>query len=146
MIVVFKPITGSFYGKPNKTIHLKDVACIGDEDDLSQCTKTQLYLTAGKNILNITEVAGVDCIFDEPTPPPCIENPAIDPSDQCQTPGDFRLMKDGVENKNEGRVEYCTASGYWSPLCHMDGQTAGVACREKEHTQYYCKFNVSTTI
>ena len=74
----------SFYGKNKKTIHLRDVACIGDESEISECTKTQLYfLTDGKAALNNTEVAGVDCIYDEPTEPPCIENPDIDPSDAC---------------------------------------------------------------
>ena len=135
--IVFKPILGSHYGKPNKTIHLKDVSCFRDKPDLSECTKTKLYTTDGKKFLNITNVAGVDCIYDEPTPPPCIKNPTVDPSDACTTAGDFRLMNNGKTSKDSGRVEYCNGQ-FWTPLCSMDSITATVACRQLEHTLYYC--------
>ena len=117
---------------------MKDVACVGDEDNIADCTKTLIYLTSGKNLLSTTDVAGVDCIFDEPTPPPCIVNPNIDPSDSCNQIGAFRLIKDGVMSTIEGRVEYCNGE-FWTPLCSMDGITASVACRYLGHTQYYCK-------
>lgn len=135
----FTPILGSYYGKPNKTIHLKDVSCFGDEDDLNQCTKVTVSLTAGKKLLNITEVAGVDCVFDEPTEPPCIKNPSIDPSDACTDIGTFRLMNNGVQSNDEGRLEHCHSNGYWTPLCMLDGRAAGLACKYFGHNQYYCK-------
>ncbi len=138
LIIAFTPISGSFYGKPNKTIHLKDVACVGDEDNLVDCAKTQIYLTTGKALLKITDVAGVDCTYDEPTPPPCIVKPTIDPNDSCTESGAMRLIKDGTVNMIEGRVEYCNGE-FWTPLCSMDGITASVACKQLMHTQYYCK-------
>ena len=143
MILLFltsvpKPVFNSFYGKPNKTIHLQNVSCLGDESGLSQCTKTQLSLSAGKELLNKTEVAGVDCIYDEPTPPPCIVNPDIDPSDSCSSKGSIRLMNISVELTNEGRLEYCNGE-FWTPLCSMDNKAAAVACGELGHTRYQCK-------
>ena len=134
-----KPIFNSFYGEPNRVIHLQNVSCLGDESDLSECTKTQLSFPAGKELLNKTEVAGVDCIYDEPTPPPCIVNPDIDLNDSCSSKGSIiRLMKNGVESTNEGGLEYCNGE-FWTPLCSMDNRAAAVACGELGHTRYQCK-------
>ena len=129
----------SHYIKPRKTIHLKNVFCLGDESDLSECTSTQLSLSAGKKLLPNTEVAGVDCIYDEPTPPPCIVTPDADPSDSCSTEGSIRLMKNGVESRLEGRAEYCNGE-FWTPLCTMDNRAATVACGQLGHTQYQCRY------
>ena len=106
---------------------------------LSALYKTQLYfLTDGKAALNNTEVAGVDCIYDEPTEPPCIENPDIDPSDVCDSPGAFRLTNKELNSlSGEGRVEYCYNS-FWTPLCYMDNKMAIVACTELGFNQYKC--------
>ena len=105
---------------------------------MSECTKTQLSLSAGKELLNKTEVAGVDCIYDEPTPPPCIVNPDIDPSDSCSSKGSIRLINISVELTNGGRLEYCNGE-FWTPLCSMDNRAAAVACGELGHTRYQCK-------
>ena len=138
LYAVAQPKYGSFYGKPKKTIHLRNVNCVGDENSFSECTKTRLSLYSGKLEQTNTEVAGVDCIYDEPTEPPCIENPDIKPSDDCNSPGSFRLMKKGSVSTNEGRVEYCY-NEFWTPLCTMDNRLADVACRQLGHTQYSCE-------
>ena len=52
-------LTGSHYGKPNKTIHAGNVRCQGDEESLRQCSKTEYGL---KEILaSDISVAGVSC-------------------------------------------------------------------------------------
>ena len=131
-------IPGSYYGKPNKTIHVKWVNCMGNEDDLTKCSRTKVSIVDGKKALPSTNVSGVDCIYDEPTEPPCIENPDVDPSDSCNSPGSFRLMKKGSVSTNEGRFEYCY-NEFWTPLCTMDNRLADVACRQLGHTQYSCE-------
>ena len=92
----------------------------------------------GKQAILTDEVAGVDCIYDEPTESPCIENPNVDPSDNCSSAGSFRLTNKGIPSSIEGRVEYCY-NGFWTPLCTMDNRLANVACRQLGHTQYSCK-------
>ena len=104
---------------------------------MSECTKTQLSLSAGRELLNKTEVAGVDFIYDEPTPAPCIVNPDIDPSDSCSSKGSIRLMKNGAESTNEGRLEYCNGE-FWT-LSSMNNKAVAVACGELGHTQYQCE-------
>lgn len=142
LLPVFTPVLGSKYGKPNKAILFSDVSCFGDEDDLNQCTKVSVSLAAGKKLLNITNVAGVDCLFDEPTPPPCIVNPTIDPTDACTEPGTFRWIdKNGSPATKEGRIEHCHSNLFWTPLCMMDGRTAGVACKQFGFNQYSCKYH-----
>ena len=135
--LVAKALQNSVYGKPNKTIHLKNVFCLGDESDLSECTNTELSLSAGKHLLLSTDVAGVDCIYDPPTPPPCIVNPDVDPNNSCSTEGSIKLIKDGFESTSEGGVLYCNGN-FWTPLCTMDSRAAAVACRQLGHTQYKC--------
>ena len=128
----------SYYGKSNKTIHASNVQCSGSEYSIKECHKTEYSLDSGKQLIQTADVAGVDCIYDEPTPPPCIVNPAVDPSDSCSIKGSIRLMKDGVQSTSEGRVEYCNGT-YWSPLCTMDSKATTVVCKQFGHTQYYCK-------
>ena len=91
--------------------------------------------------MNGTDVAGVDCIYDPPTEPPCIENPDIDPSDACGSLGTFRLINNSNPSTTEGRLEYCNGN-WWTPVCTMDERTATVACRHFGHTQYSCKYSV----
>ena len=78
----------------------------------------QMAVSVGKQILNETEVAGVDCIYDPPTEPPCIDNPDIDPSDACGSLGAFRLVNNGNLSTTEGRLEYCYGN-WWTPVCTM---------------------------
>ncbi len=132
------PVNGSAkFEKPRKAILLESVSCTGTESSLADCTKTELSLAVGKDKLSTTDVAGVDCIYDEPTEPPCIVNPNIDPSDACSEEMAYRLMNNGVKSTSEGRFELCH-EGYWIPVCHMDSMTASVACRELGFTQYTC--------
>ena len=142
-ITVATPIHGSHYGKPNKTIHLKDVQCAGHEHNLAECTKTQLSLYSGKIALPVTNVAGVDCIYDVPTEPPCVPKPqgANNLGPTCTNNGDLRLMNQGSVSQDTGRVEYCY-NGYWTPLCQMDNNVASVICRQYGHTVYTCKRNI----
>ena len=125
----------------NLTIHFRDVTCVGYEHDITQCAVTANSLYTGKKLLGTVDVAGVDCIYDAPTPLPCIVNPNIDPSNSCtnEEKSSVRLIKNGVENTTEGRVEYCNGQ-YWTPLCNMDNKLAAVACRELGHRQYSCMY------
>ena len=124
----------------NTTIHLENVACSGNEYGITECAKTINSVYHGIRLLSSVEVAGVDCIYDEPTPPPCVVNPDIDPKDSCTSTGSIRLVNaDGAESNNEGRVEYCNGQ-YWTPLCTMDNRAAAVACKQLGHTQYQCMY------
>ena len=59
-------LTGSHYGKPNKTIHVGNVRCYGNEENLRQCSKTTYSLKEGQQLQQATDVAGVSCIVAEP--------------------------------------------------------------------------------
>ena len=58
---------GSYYGKPNKTIHLSNVQCTGDEKGIDSCNFKSYSLEEGKNKLNFINVAGVKCHGQEVT-------------------------------------------------------------------------------
>ena len=58
---------GSYYGKPNKTIHLSNVQCTGDEKGIDSCNFKSYSLEEGKNKLNFINVAGVKCQRQEVT-------------------------------------------------------------------------------
>ena len=131
-------VYNSKYGKFNKTIHATSVQCVGNEFSLTECQKTLYSLYSGRLQLRTAKVAGVDCVHDEPTPPPCISNPDVDPSDSCSSKGSVRLTKNGATLKTEGRVEYCNGT-YWTPLCTLDNRAATVICKQLGHTQYQCK-------
>jgi deleted-in-malignant-brain-tumors protein 1 len=138
------PVAGSKYGKPNKTIHYRDVTCFGSEKNLAECTKTTLSLYSGRLAVSSTSVAGVDCIYDVPTEPPCVPKPAVTPG-SCAD-GSVRLVTStGSVSTETGRAEYCYNSN-WTPFCKMDSKVASVICRQFGHTQYSCKTNVITIV
>ena len=117
---------GSLYGRPNKTVHYTNVHCTGAEDNIVDCTKQVVPLSDGRSIFLNESVIGVDCIYEPPTHPPCIDiNITALDSDGC-TDGNIRLS-DG-KNSSEGRVEYCI-DGRWSPFCIMDEKTASIICK-----------------
>ena len=129
---------GSHYGMSNLTIHLRNVNCIGNEYSITECAKTINGINQGKSLISQVDVAGVDCVYDEPTPPPCIINPSVNPSEGCNASVSVRLIHNGMEATSEGRVEYCTGQ-YWTPLCNMDNRAAAVTCKQLGHTQYQCE-------
>ena len=124
------PVYGSQYGKPNYIIHISDVECEGTEDNINDCTLTDLSLQDGKNVISQTEVAGVKCY----TPDQCVT--PLTGGSQCQN-GDVRLTG-GQFGLAEGNLEYCY-SGYWTPFCYLGPNEAIVACRQLGHTSYECK-------
>ena len=138
---VATPLAGSYYGKPNKTVHFRDVSCSGNELNLAECSKTVLSLYYGKQALPNTEVAGVDCVYDVPTPPPCVPKPVLSPGSDCST-GDVRLVTTtGSVSSDAGRAEYCY-NGMWTPFCNMDTKVGSVICRQNGHTAYSCKIDI----
>ena len=54
-------ITGSVYGKPNRTIQLSNVACAGSEASLDICSSTLLTPDEGRDLFPRVNVAGVKC-------------------------------------------------------------------------------------
>ena len=60
-IVVATPVTGSFYGKPNRTIQLSNAGCNGTETNLHDCDVTILSPQDGLAQFNSVNVAGVNC-------------------------------------------------------------------------------------
>jgi deleted-in-malignant-brain-tumors protein 1 len=126
--------TGSFYGKPNNTIYLKDVGCVGDEMNIDLCTKTKLSITNGKMELATAEVAGVDCQYDTPTEPPYVQLPSSfnTPGTECTNEA---VRVTGSGQNDRGRLEYCY-NGYWSPFCTLDPNTASVACKQLNFNTY----------
>ena len=134
------PVHGSMYGKPNRTVHFRDISCVGTELNLAECSKTVLSLYYGKQALPVSTVAGVDCVYDVPTPPACISKPILSPGSDCTT-GDVRLVTStGAASNDAGRAEYCY-NGMWTPFCNMDTKVGSVICRQKGHTVYSCKRN-----
>ena len=53
----------SYYGKPNKAIHIGDVECYGTEDKLTECAMKSYSLKDGNNLQDKVDVAGVSCIL-----------------------------------------------------------------------------------
>lgn len=137
------PVLGSYYGKPNKTIHMKDVSCAGTERNLYECTKTSYSQANGKAALPNHEVAGVDCLYDAPTEPPCIDMPANAGANapNCTNEGSIRLVDvNGQVANSEGRLEYCL-NGKFTPLCWINQHVASAVCRSNGFTQYSCERN-----
>lgn len=86
--------------------------------------------------LNAT-VVGIDCIFEPPTHPPCIDiNITALPTDNCAENA-VRLVGGDGDN-DEGRADVCV-NGRWSPFCIMDEITASIICRGMGFTDYSCK-------
>ena len=125
--IVLGAKVGSFYGKPQKAIHLRNVTCSGNESSLTQCSYTQVSVSEGR-LLN-TNVAGVDCT-GMTTIAPCL---TIHDIASCNSQGSIRLVNNDVESSSEGRVEYCSGV-YWTPLCNMDNRVATVICRQMGYT------------
>ena len=75
-------LTGSHYGKPNKTIHIGNVRCRGNEENFQQCSKTIYSLEEGQQLRQATDVAGASCIVAEPDQRP---NSDISTSDNSVT-------------------------------------------------------------
>ena len=118
---------GSYYGKPNKTIHLTQVFCDGSEDRLDDCTVTTLSLQEGKSMLPLANAAGVKCY----TPDACIIPPTNGAS--CNH-GQVRLTG-GRPNTGEGNIQFCYY-GSWSAFCMLGPNEATVACRQLGYTDY----------
>ena len=150
-------VLGSQYGKPNMTIHLKSVYCVGNESSIDDCTKTQLSVNNGKMELAFAEAAGVDCIYDVPTDPSCIPIPPSFYESGCSD-GDVKLCDE------VNRILCYCRNGFWSPFCcgcgdnppnykrsvdtsgtcsgtcsGFDNNAASVACRQLGYTQYSCE-------
>jgi hypothetical protein len=130
---IAEPISGSRYGKPNLIIHFSDVSCFGHEANIIQCSKITLSFSNGKQALASASVAGVDCLYDEPTDCIIIPDWISVPGSECSSNGMIRLQ--GSDEEGTGRLEYCY-NGYWSPFCKLSHQTAYVACRELGYTNY----------
>ena len=130
-------VTGSYYGKPNRHVVLTGVSCVGTESSLAECGKVGLSFENGTLALSTDNVAGVDCIYDAPTEPSCIDKPdgAGDQAPTCSNNGGIRLAGGST---NEGRLEYCL-NGKYTPLCSIDHKTATVACKQLGFTQYSCE-------
>ena len=106
---------------------MSNVACIGNEDKLNDCTLTFLALQEGKKLFDQTSVAGVKCS----TPNQCITPPKQGTS--C-TRGQVRLTG-GRTSTAEGNLEFCYF-GSWSSFCYLGPIEATVACRQLGYTKY----------
>ena len=133
----------SFYGKPNRTVHFKNVACLGKEQTISECSKFSYSIEGGKVAIGSVEVAGVQCLnYISPTSQPCLSAPDTkNISPRCNE-SDLRLS--GGSSPNEGILEFCYQQ-QWSPFCNLHHIEASVACKQLGFTQYTCE-NVKLTI
>ena len=126
---------GSLYGKPAKTIHVRQMGCTGSETSVADCTVSTISLQEGKDILATTDVAGVRCY----TPDQCVPPPALGGS-SCVN-GQVRLTGGQQTGIPEGNVEYCY-QGTWSPFCTLGPVEAAIICRQLGYTastrEEYC--------
>lgn len=129
----------SYYGKPDRILHLSTVICTGPEDRLTECSLTLLSLDDGKDIVKHVDVAGVACRLAPPTMPPCdIPADAVSGVSINCTHGDVRLV-DG-QSGTEGRLEMCY-NNEWTPFCDIDESVASVACKQLGYTQSSCELS-----
>ena len=127
-------IPDSSYERPNRTVHLTNVLCSGNEENINACTKTAIALEVGKTIYRNSPVVAVDCSAESPTEPTCLPKQGLIISAlPCSTEGSVRLV-DGSTN-GEGRLEFCH-SRKWSPFCTLDFSAASVACKQLGYSQY----------
>ena len=128
---------GSFYGKPNRTVHFSNMACSGSEQTISQCSKLSYSLEGGKAAMSTLEVAGVQCVkYIPPSIEPCLPVLVTDSlAPQCNE-SDLRLVSGN--SPSEGRLEFCYQQ-QWSPFCTLHHIEASVACKQLGYTQYTCE-------
>ena len=127
-------ILNSSYQRPNKTVHLTNVLCSGNEENINACTKTSIPLEVGKTTYRNSTVVAVDCSAEPPTEPTCLPKQGLVISaPPCSTEGSVRLV-DGSTN-SEGRLEFCHTRK-WSPFCTLDFSAASVACKQLGYSQY----------
>ena len=109
------------------------MSCFGHETSITQCSKTTLSFNSGKLASASTSIAGVDCLYDEPSE--CIRTPdwVNTPGSECNINRNIRLM--GSQQVGNGRLEYCY-NGYWSPFCKLDPVAASVVCEQQGFTNY----------
>ena len=124
----------SYYGRPNKTVHLLNIGCDGTEDSIEECSKTAVSLNDGKTLYANASAAGLDCQPEPPTQPACVAATPGLPGSDC-TNGQVRTVG-GVNGV--GRLEFCYF-GLWSPFCSLDETTAAVACKNLNYNAYTCK-------
>ena len=98
-----------------------------------QCSKTILSLDNGKLTLATDDVAGVDCIYNEPIE--CIAPPTWINTEGSQCPSNGTIRLEGSEETGTGRLEYCY-NGYWSPFCKLDPVAASVVCKQLGFVNY----------
>ena len=127
-------ILNSSYERPNRTVHLTNVLCSGNEEAINACTKTSISLAVGKTTYRNSPVVAVDCSPEPPTEPTCLPKQGlVIPAPSCNPEGSVRLA-DGSTN-NEGRLEYCY-TGQWSTFCTLDFSAASVACKQLGYIEY----------
>ena len=121
-------------------VHFREVSCFGHEMNVVHCSKTILSLNNGKSALATDNVAGVDCIYDEPSE--CIRTPSwvSNEGSECFPNGNVRLQ--GSSESGTGRLEYCY-NRYWSPFCHLDPVAASVVCKQLGFTSYTGQYHYS---
>ena len=62
-----KSFTDSPYGNPNKTVHLSNVECTGDEESLSDCDAVHVAPDEGRDLYKVVNVVGVSCVVESGT-------------------------------------------------------------------------------
>ena len=137
LIAGSQAVLNSFYGKPDRTLHLSTVVCTGPEEKLTECSLTLLSLENGKDTVQHVDVAGVSCQLSPPTMPPCdIPANAVHGVGINCTDGNVTLVDGQLDT--EGRLEMCF-NNEWTPFCNIDENEALVACRQLGYTQSSCE-------
>lgn len=60
-----KSVSDSYYGKPNRTVHISRVSCGGSEAALRDCDAIYLTLEDGKIVADHISAAGVQCVRND---------------------------------------------------------------------------------
>ena len=86
------------YERPNRTVHLTNVLCSGNEESINACTKTSISLAVGKTIYRNSPVVAVDCSPEPPTEPTCLPKQGlVIPAPPCSSEGSVRLADGSTE-------------------------------------------------
>ena len=118
----------------NKTIHVLNVQCHGNEVGIHECIQTVYSLMDGKQMMKNVEVAGVKCYVPSTcTPPP-------NGGTECAN-SDLRLTGDNAKRwRRHTGISATKDCGHH--FYSLGAKEAVIACRQLGYFDYDCRYTL----